>query len=195
MVDAEGFANLTTEALARLTRSSLRTVRRWRASGLMPRWAFDLLTLLLYRPLGMLADDWDGWHLHTSKIEAPNGYQFTPGELMTIPLRLQEIAALRSELALLKHDNARHITATHDIRRGVPLQLDFAPIGSQPAPPGTNPPELQPENSLRARATREAKVLPERESTVNEAWEVPAHGKRAMIDAHRGLTDSIDSRC
>lgn len=99
MVSAEGFATLTTEALARLTRSSARTVRRWRASGLMPRWAFDLLTLLLYRPLGMLADDWEGWHLKTGVIEAPNGYQFTPGELMTIPMRLQEIAALKVELA------------------------------------------------------------------------------------------------
>lgn len=102
MVSAEGFANLNPEALARLTRSSLRTVRRWRASGLIPQWAFDLLTLLLYRPLGMLAEEWDGWHLRTSVIEAPNGYQFTPGELMSIPLRLQQIRALELELARVR---------------------------------------------------------------------------------------------
>lgn len=102
MVSAEGFANLATECLARLTWSSLRTVRRWRAAGMMPRWAFNVLTLLLQRPLGMLDEEWDGWHLRTGTIEAPNGWRFTPGELMAIPLRLQQIAALELELARIR---------------------------------------------------------------------------------------------
>ena len=102
MIDAKGFANLAADHLARLTHTSLRTARRWRSTGLLPRWAFDLVTLLLDRPLGMLCSDWDGWHLRTAGIEAPNGYRFTPAEVISIPLRLQQIAALELELARQK---------------------------------------------------------------------------------------------
>ena len=106
MVNAEGFATLAAEQLARLTRSSLRTVRRWRAAGMIPAWAHDLLTLLLDRPLGMLCAGWDGWHLRTGALQAPNGWEFSPGELLSIPLRLQQLRALELELVSIRNQQA-----------------------------------------------------------------------------------------
>lgn len=101
MEPLQGFATLGARELARLTFHRERTARRWIRAGLAPRHIVQFLRLIYYRPLGELCAAWDGWSLREGKLQAPNGYTYTPQEVMTITLRRQQIGALEQQLAAL----------------------------------------------------------------------------------------------
>lgn len=94
-----GFATLDVTLLARDAMTSVRSARRWRSSGFAPRIVVAFLKLVHWGDLGRLCKHWDGWRLRNGKLHAPNGWEFDPAELLTIPIRTQENAALRRELA------------------------------------------------------------------------------------------------
>lgn len=91
-----GFANYGAEHLARLTFCSIRSARRWRQSGFAPAICVAWLELTHYGGLAPLSDAWEGWRLRNGALHAPTGWAFTPGELLAMPLRYQEISALTS---------------------------------------------------------------------------------------------------
>lgn len=93
----EGFANLTAEALASITGAGLRTARRWRSNGRAPAWALRLLVILVRGDLGSIHPAWDGWRLAQDVLHSPEGTGFSPGEVKSIPLRLQQISALERD--------------------------------------------------------------------------------------------------
>lgn len=94
-----GFANLETQQLCAMCFTSARTVRRWKRTGLMPRLAHFVLELLTYGNVGVINKAFDGWTLkRDGKLHSPTGWDFTPSELVAVPLRMQEIAALRVQL-------------------------------------------------------------------------------------------------
>lgn len=93
-----GFANFTAEELAAETFVSVRTARRWRRMGKAPTLALRWLELRHYGALETLHAAWQGWHVRAGQLHHPDGWTFTPAELTAIPLRYQELSALRCEL-------------------------------------------------------------------------------------------------
>lgn len=82
------------EELALLTGMSLRTARRWKATGRMPA-SFALgLALLRDGDLGVLDPEWRGWRLIKGQLYTPDNWGFRPGELVAVPILYQ----LRDEL-------------------------------------------------------------------------------------------------
>jgi Phage protein len=87
-----GFANLPAEHLAALTYASLPTVRRWKRRGRAPRLVVEFLKMLESGPLGMASRAWDGWIIRRDKLVSPDGWEFEPGEVKSIPLRRQQLS-------------------------------------------------------------------------------------------------------
>jgi hypothetical protein len=132
-----GFANVGVPELARLTRSSVRSARRWIRDGLAPRLVMWCLRIMFDAPLGEISHEWDGWHLRKGKLESPEGHAYTPHEVRAIALRMQHVAALERELATLAKSpalGARRESSplSHDER---PASLTFSLPPSSPVPP------------------------------------------------------------
>lgn len=92
-----GYANYGAKTLSSLTGVSERTARRWIKEGLAPRAVLRCLTLLVDGRLEALSPQWAGWRLRNDKLHAPSGAAFSAIEVLTIPLRLQQIHALEAE--------------------------------------------------------------------------------------------------
>ena len=80
------------------------TIGRMRKSNRIRPELRRLATLELGGVIGLIHSDWDGWSVSrkTGKLCAPTGWEFTPGELLAMPLRYQEIRALRYQLDSLR---------------------------------------------------------------------------------------------
>jgi hypothetical protein len=89
-----GFANYGAAELARLTDTAQRTARRWIRAGLAPRFVVRFLRLLRDAPLGELNASWNGWSLRRGKLVSPDGHEFTPGEVQSIPHRQMQLSEL-----------------------------------------------------------------------------------------------------
>lgn len=94
-----GFANYSADKLAALTFHSPRTARRWIAENLAPRIVVEWLALTHGGDLSAMDKLWAEWRLFRGELHAPNGWHFTPGELLSLPLLYQEIAALKKALS------------------------------------------------------------------------------------------------
>lgn len=94
------FGESTPEQLAQLAGVSVRTARRWRSSGRMPRAARILIALRLgWLELGALCPAWRGWRLAGGAIVSPEGWTFTPGELLALPIRYQQLRLEERQVA------------------------------------------------------------------------------------------------
>jgi hypothetical protein len=93
-----GYANLESHELAIKTKSSLRSVRRWKQTGLAPAIVIAWLDLIHYGNLGAICAEFEGWALRRGTLHAPNGWTFSAGQLMAIPLHYQREAALETAL-------------------------------------------------------------------------------------------------
>lgn len=97
-----GFANYGPEKLAALALASVRSARRWIRSGVAPALVVRWLQFKVCAQLAVIHPKWDGWTLRRDgKLHSPEGFQFAPDELRAIPLRYQEISALRLEIRQL----------------------------------------------------------------------------------------------
>lgn len=83
--------------LARALGISERTARRFKASGQMPFAYAVVWAVLAEGDLGAVDPAFKGWRIERGRIVAPEGYGFRPGELLAIPLRMQQIAHLERE--------------------------------------------------------------------------------------------------
>lgn len=97
-----GFANYGAVALAELALTSVRSARRWIRTGLAPTIVMRWLQFKVCAQLAVIHPKWEGWTLRRDgKLHSPEGFQFTPDELRAMPLRYQEISALRLEIRQL----------------------------------------------------------------------------------------------
>lgn len=81
------------------------TVARWIAKKKLPESVYALLDLTQNGSLARIHSAWDGWKLcpHTGEILPPNDARgFTPGHLLAMQLRYQELSALRIQMTELK---------------------------------------------------------------------------------------------
>lgn len=109
-----GFAAYGARELARLTDHAERTTRRWIADGLAPRFVVRCLEIMCSGALGLICAQWEGWSLRDGKLQSPEGAEFTPNEVRTIPLRFQQLAALELEIRRLSkavHEEEREARA------------------------------------------------------------------------------------
>lgn len=86
------------EELAHVTGTSLRTARRWKASGRMPAGYALALALLRDGDLGALAPEWTGWRLMRGQLYSPDNWGFRPGEIAAVPILYQLQAELKKQL-------------------------------------------------------------------------------------------------
>ena len=71
---------------------SRRTLKRWKRTGHVPRWA-QILIRLLDGELDAIDPAFSGWIIRRGELVSPENWCFTPGEVRSIPL-LQTLAAL-----------------------------------------------------------------------------------------------------
>jgi len=83
--------------ISQITGVHLDTARRWKRAGSVPARYKSLVALGTGSDLGALSVAWVGWSLRDGLLTAPEGWKFTPGEVLGIPIRHQEIAALKAE--------------------------------------------------------------------------------------------------
>lgn len=97
-------------ALMRLTAAHRTTAARWCKRQRLPRAVALLIELVWFGRLERIHVAWTGWRLDAASgaLITPAGEPLTPGELIALPLRYQEIRALRRRLDELAH------VAAHD---------------------------------------------------------------------------------
>jgi hypothetical protein len=76
---------IAAEQIARLTGVHLSTARRWKRTGKHPRWLEPFVAMALNGQLGPIAGAWRGWILRGPYLVSPEGWQFTFGEIRSIP--------------------------------------------------------------------------------------------------------------
>lgn len=80
--------------IARLCGVDVATARRWkRGKSRIPKCARTLLV----GDLSALDPAWRGWTLKAGKITSPEGWQYSPGEVLSLALLRQQIAHLEAE--------------------------------------------------------------------------------------------------
>lgn len=85
--------------LSRALALPLRTARRYIARRRMPFALAFLWRVLIEGDLGQVSDEWRGWTLARGELISPEGIAFRPGEVLSIPIRQQQLAHLKLELA------------------------------------------------------------------------------------------------
>ena len=109
LIDQHGIF-VTAERLAELTGAHRTTVERWKRTQRLPRAVQTLIELVEYGDLERLHPVWRGWHLdrRTGALYTPAGDgPITPGNVLAIPLRMQQVRALELELASIVTRHAR----------------------------------------------------------------------------------------
>lgn len=116
-----------------------RTWERWRRGRhRIPRAVLELLRILTLGELPQGGDAWTGWRFWRGELYAPNGWHFTPGELLGVPLLHAEARRLRNELqqALERRTRAALYLTREEvdqIRQALELLQDRLPAGSPAA--------------------------------------------------------------
>jgi Phage protein len=85
--------------LVRLTGVHVDTARRWKRAGRVPAHYGELLTLKRTGDLGVLAPDWAGFRVTEGQLWTPEDRPVRPGDIRSIPYRLQQIRELERQLA------------------------------------------------------------------------------------------------
>lgn len=92
------------------------TVLRWLQKRALPPAAARLLELVLSGRLQRIHAAWDGWRLDplTGELVTPTGARLQAPDIISLPLRYQEIAALRRRLAELADVQAVDLEARRE---------------------------------------------------------------------------------
>lgn len=75
---------------------SVVTLRRWKRTGRVPRWALILLALLSGE-LAAIDPAFEGWLIRAGELVTPEGWRFTPGEIRSIPFLYGQVRLWRDE--------------------------------------------------------------------------------------------------
>ena len=73
---------IKTDKIVQWTRVHESTARRWKRGEDPPYSAVRLVEIQSTGNLGIIDDEWDGWCLKDGVLVAPNGEQFTSGDIM-----------------------------------------------------------------------------------------------------------------
>jgi Phage protein len=84
------------DVLCALTGAHLTTARRWKRTRRAPRWLRLLIQLCIEGELGAIARHWDGWSIRGKHLVSPEGWEFTPGEVRSIPFMHSQVAAYQA---------------------------------------------------------------------------------------------------
>lgn len=81
-------SGLTRRQAAALCGVDRTTFARWETGqSRIPKAAFQLISFIAAGTLPPVAGAaWQGWMIKNGRLYAPNGWAFTPGELLTVPL-------------------------------------------------------------------------------------------------------------
>jgi len=89
--------DVSAELLAESLGVSTRTARRFKAAGVMP-FAYAVVWAILGEgDLGVADQAFEGWRLRDGRLHTPDGWAVAPGEVLSIPIRNQQIAHLQRE--------------------------------------------------------------------------------------------------
>lgn len=85
------------QSLADLTGTHITTTRRWKRGAPLPEPVRRLLRILIERDLAVLSRVWDGWMVNArGALVSPEGWEFTPGEVRSIPFLHGMVSAHQS---------------------------------------------------------------------------------------------------
>lgn len=80
-------------AIARICKVDIRTARRWKAGERrMPETA----RMVLAGDLGSFDSAWRGWRFCGGKLMSPEGWELSPGDVLSIPLMRAQISAYQA---------------------------------------------------------------------------------------------------
>lgn len=116
---------LTAEALAGLCGVHIATARRWRRGETVPAPVARLIELAQHGALGLLDQAWRDWRLVRGRLCGPDGFNFSPGEVLAIPYLHGLIASLKCELKFAAQADwieGRYV-APRQPQMGVPSKL------------------------------------------------------------------------
>jgi len=89
--------------LAGITGVHIETAHRWKRAGRIPAAHRAMVQLRTTGNLSVISEHWSGWTItKRGGLRSPEGWEFQPGEVLSIPLRHQHIAALETERRLLR---------------------------------------------------------------------------------------------
>ncbi|MGH7144764.1 MAG: DUF3653 domain-containing protein [Planctomycetota bacterium] len=75
---------------------SVVTLRRWKRTGRLPRWAI-ILVAILSGELEQVDPAFAGWLIRAGELISPEGWRFTPGEIRSIPFLYGQVRLWRDE--------------------------------------------------------------------------------------------------
>lgn len=84
------------ERLVAITGAHLSTARRWKRTRRAPRWLRVLISLCVHGELEPISRTWSGWILRGKHLVSPEGWEFTPGEIRSIPFMHAQVAAYQA---------------------------------------------------------------------------------------------------
>jgi hypothetical protein len=82
----ESLSGVSTARLAALGCVHVSTARRWKRTGKCPRAIAQLVRVCERGELGEIDRAWAGWRIVHGNLYSPEGWEFTPGAVRTIPL-------------------------------------------------------------------------------------------------------------
>jgi len=87
------------EVIARICKVDVKTARRWKnGENRMPETA----RMILAGDLGAFDPAFSGWSLRNGKLISPEGWEASPGDVLSIQLTQAQLATARSENRALK---------------------------------------------------------------------------------------------
>ena len=88
------FDGYSAETIAGIAGVHITSARRWKRAG-APEHIHKLLRLLLQGDLAVISPAWRGWRIERDRLHSiDDAYTFSPGEILSLPFRLSQIAAL-----------------------------------------------------------------------------------------------------
>jgi hypothetical protein len=82
------------EAIAALCKVNVRTARRWKSGERrMPETA----RMILVGDLGAFDPAWRGWAFRDGKLISPEGWEVSPGDILSLPLMRAQINAYQAK--------------------------------------------------------------------------------------------------
>lgn len=93
----ESLYGIPAEHLVAYTGVHLTTARRWKRRRRVPRWLQRLVAVCHFGELGHIQRAWDGWVLREKCLMSPEGWQFTPGEIRSIPFMRAQVRTYQAQ--------------------------------------------------------------------------------------------------
>ena len=105
------------EQIAGLTGVHISTARRWKRTGKHPRWLAPFIAMAVEGQLAPIGNAWRGWMLRGKHLVSPEGWEFTAGEIRSIPL-------LHAQVRIYQGRERTHVQADWIDQRYVQPEID-----------------------------------------------------------------------